>query len=272
MIFLDQILGNLKKRSDTDFIDRLNYYYTPMLIVFFGLTLSAKQYVGQPIQCWVPAQFTGAWEQYSEYFCFVQNTYFVPFHEDLPTTYEERDRREIGYYQWVPFILALQAFLFFFPVMVWRLLNWQSGICVKTLVNAAVDVHNVEDDTCRKNTDLVARHMKSSLEIQHRLEPRGNLFSSLFYGKHYGCYVSTLYLFVKFLFIVNVVCQFFILNSFLGSRYTFWGFEILRDIWIGREWTESGMMLIYMYPRQMFCFCFPSSSLCLKFYLAKIGL
>lgn len=80
--------------------------------------------------CRVPAQFTGAWEQYSEFYCFVQNTYFVPFTEELPTAYDERDRREIGYYQWVPFVLALQAFLFFLPIMIWRLLNWQSGkIC-----------------------------------------------------------------------------------------------------------------------------------------------
>ncbi|KAK6040541.1 hypothetical protein COOONC_21954 [Cooperia oncophora] len=59
MFFLDAFLKGLKPQYDDDACDRLNYYYTPMLFVIFSLTLSAKQYVGQPIQCWIPAQFTG---------------------------------------------------------------------------------------------------------------------------------------------------------------------------------------------------------------------
>lgn len=45
MIFLDKFLQGLKPQFDDDIIDRLNYYYTPMMLIIFALTLSAKQYV-----------------------------------------------------------------------------------------------------------------------------------------------------------------------------------------------------------------------------------
>lgn len=45
MFFLDVFVKALKPQFDDDSIDRLNYYYTPMLLVIFALTLSAKQSV-----------------------------------------------------------------------------------------------------------------------------------------------------------------------------------------------------------------------------------
>jgi hypothetical protein len=53
------------KRSyqSNDLIDRLHYQYTTLVMCVAALTLAGTQYVGQPIQCWVPAQFTGAWEK-----------------------------------------------------------------------------------------------------------------------------------------------------------------------------------------------------------------
>jgi len=55
---LEDLLKKLKPRNDDDAIDRLNYMYTNMFLIAFALTIATKQYVGKPLQCWVPAQFT----------------------------------------------------------------------------------------------------------------------------------------------------------------------------------------------------------------------
>ncbi len=67
-------------------------------------------------------------------------------------------------------------------------------------------------------------------------------------GKAQGTYVTTLYLFVKCLFVVNLIGQFFGLNYFLGTQYTFWGFNVVYDIFHGRPWQESGH-----FPRVTLC-------------------
>lgn len=91
----------IKPTKDGDTLDRINSFYTNVLLLICALTLTAKQYVGAPIQCWVPAEFTGPWESYAESYCFIKNTYFLPLTDHIPDDYNKRDAREIGYYQWV---------------------------------------------------------------------------------------------------------------------------------------------------------------------------
>ena len=90
-------------------------------------------------------------------------------------------------------------------------------------------------------------HMSSYASLIHILT--GRLCGFLFYGKRYGAYVVGLYVVIKVLFLFNVIGQFFLLNSFLGfPDHRLWGFEVLRDLAIGREWPESGH-----FPRVTMC-------------------
>ncbi|KHN74783.1 Innexin-3 [Toxocara canis] len=229
-----------------DRIDRLNYFVTSSMLTFFAILVSAKQYVGSPIQCWMPMEFKGGWEQYAEDYCFIQNTYWVHFDEPVPDDVGDRRSAEIGYYQWVPIVLALQALMFFIPSWIWKTLHKQSGIDLDTIVKEAKSMRAARSEERKEEVTKLAAFVEESLEMGDRRAQYHLL--CLNFGRSLGSYVSVLYIFVKLLYVLNIFTQFVILNNFLGTDYNLWGFQTLRDLWEGREWLDSGV-----FPRVTMC-------------------
>ncbi|PAV82645.1 hypothetical protein WR25_10337 [Diploscapter pachys] len=199
---------------------------------------SRKGYVGAPIQCWMPTEFKGGWEQYAEDYCFIQNTFFIPFEEDIPNEDSDRIKAEIGYYQWVPIVLALQAIMFYMP----RLDLTTAMTNVKKIMAAP---SGSED---RKNElDELSLYLNECLEFGEQQRTPVRLFCFRF-GRGLGSYMTSLYLLVKGLYVINILIQFYIFNRFLGSSYTFWGIQTFVDLYNGREWMDSGV-----FPRVTLC-------------------
>uniref|UniRef100_A0A915PIC2 Innexin n=1 Tax=Setaria digitata TaxID=48799 RepID=A0A915PIC2_9BILA len=247
---LDKYLLKLKPKCDDDVVDRCNYLLTNIMLLICAITVAAKQYVGEPLQCWVPAEFQPSWEQYIENFCFVESTYFVPFADDMPMDTNEHNQRQIQYYQWIPFILILQSLLFLIPRTIWITFNWRTGINMQAIVDATILTRKVgKKRYLRKATMEHDELFAQAQEIAYVMDfnQKKSQYAKLIVPLR-QIYVTALYLFCKSLNVLNIIVQLYLLNRFLGMQYQFWGFGVLSDLIHGRQWSISGN-----FPRVTFC-------------------
>jgi len=77
-------IREIKFRVDDDHVDRLSRQHTVIILVCFGFLVSTKQFVGKPINCWCPAQFTDSHREYADSICWVSNTYYLPMSRVIP--------------------------------------------------------------------------------------------------------------------------------------------------------------------------------------------
>jgi len=162
-------IREIKFRMDDDYVDRLNRQYTVIILIdlsqfsstctdfsylssctfesvfvviiliCFGALVTTKQFVGQPITCWCPAQFTDSHREYTDSICWVSNTYYLPMKETIPgeRLAKQNIQAHINYYQWVPLVLLFQSLITFLPCLFWRFFNRRSGINMTAIMDAA---------------------------------------------------------------------------------------------------------------------------------------
>lgn len=248
-------VAKVNVRNDDDLVDRLNHRYTVIFLVIFTVIVSTTQYVGNPIHCWCPAYFTGNHEEYTNKVCWISNTYYLP--EATVAGQPGALKQHIGYYQWVPLILLVQAFLFYIPCLIWRLFSDRSGININNLVEAAETIQNALYPERRDKTiKYMIRHLDHYLDYQREYRGGCCVAAKHFFARHlclicgnrYGNYLVSLYMMIKVFYFCNTILQLFMLNGFLGTEYHLYGFEVIRDLVNGIDWTASRR-----FPRVTLC-------------------
>ncbi|GMS81074.1 hypothetical protein PENTCL1PPCAC_3249 [Pristionchus entomophagus] len=258
MVMIETFLGMAKylsPRNDDDWSDRMHYLYTPNILLAFSVLISWKQFGGRPMECMFPNKFPGSWEQYAENYCWSANTYFVEKDVDVELVSEEIRQskdRQLSYYQWVPFFLLLQAAFFRAPSLLWKYFSNHSGIRIHEVVERAADPGNVEEETRTKNIDLLSRHLQKALRFQRRIQRKRVVVHktcTCLNMQYSSGFITTIYLFTKLLYALNVVAQLLLLNHFLRTnKYDWYGIGIIRDIIGGVKWETSGF-----FPRISIC-------------------
>ncbi|CAB3407338.1 unnamed protein product [Caenorhabditis bovis] len=228
-------------RYEDDFVDRLNFQYTSYFFAFSTLVISYNTYFGTAISCWAPAEFRRGWIEYTRDYCLIENTYYLPLNDPNMPPQEEREQRKLPYYQWVQFFLILLAVLFFIPHLIWRTVNWWSGLHVRAVVKAACQLDKTNDKKRREEIVKIAQHIHRFSERQ-----KSGLLSIGFFPRSITYrWVSLNYILLKSLFLVNILFQLVLIVRFLGvPTWSLFNFTPL----FGSDWVSNGI-----FPRQTMC-------------------
>ncbi|KAI6180529.1 Innexin family-containing protein [Aphelenchoides besseyi] len=229
---LRSLIAKVKKEHDDDAVDRAVYATTVYILSFFAIFVMAKQYVGDPLQCWISAEYTSSWEKYIENYCFVENTYFV--NGTIPDDQTKRKTLELRYYQWIPYLLSIQALLCYAPKLIFKLLYSFSDLRVTDLVQLAYRECKQKFGAEAKIGSTIASKLIVRREVKVRL--------------HFDWYLTAIYLLMKVLFIVALFAQLIIMNFFVAQSNMFWGWNILQGLVNGQDWRTTGL-----FPRVTFC-------------------
>jgi len=216
--------GRLKKGGSANFIDnttfRLHYRVTFTILIVCSLLTTLHQYIGSPIDCMAQGVPGGIMNTY----CWIHGTFTVPkqltgrIGYDMPhpgvgpTTdpnlirvNDEGDEIRHGWYQWVCFVLFLQAVLCYIPHYLWK--SWENGK-IKMMVQD-LDQLGLDDPSTKKDRRLAsADYFKRTMGL-HQL------------------YVAK-YVFCEVLNFANVVFQLYFMNFFLGGEFFTYGTDVLR--------------------------------------------
>ncbi|CAF3311013.1 unnamed protein product [Rotaria sp. Silwood2] len=113
--------------------------------------------IGSPIKCWVPAQFTDTYEEYTDLLCYIQNTYHIAKNQIIPQDSNVRRERTLKYYQWIHFVLLLQALFFSLPRIIWQSFNDKIGLSIGNLVNIShrYESSDVDEDQIKGMSQII---------------------------------------------------------------------------------------------------------------------
>lgn len=233
-----------------NWVDRLSHVYTVYLLTSVAAFVKTVQSASSPISCWIPAEFDANSEAYKNYVnahCWIQNTYNVPFHEDISTDVSHRQNKEITYYQWVPIVLLIQVLLFKIPHIIWVQLRKNSGLDLQKFIEIAEETQCLSRQERESKIEVIVYSIVRWIDIRQqcnrnvsvRLNNTLSKITGCFGEMKRGTFLTALYLIVKCLYLANVVGQIFLLNAFITTDKNVFAIEWLKSNLAGSSFVES---------------------------------
>ncbi|XP_035231043.1 innexin inx2-like [Stegodyphus dumicola] len=238
---MDKLFGSLKNflKINAVVIDnnvfRLHYRFTVLVLLAFSILVTSRQYIGDPIDCIsrddIPSKLLDS-------FCWIHSTFSVEsaWHKKVGVEvpypgvdkYTPEEKRVYhAYYQWVCFVLFLQAMLFYIPRYLWKM--WEGGRVRALILGLNSPIMSYEK-----------KEENRKILVEYLTENMGN--HTLYAAEYFICEVLNF---------VNVVGQMYLMDKFLGGEFSSYGHKVLQFT----EWDYSVRYdpMIHVFPRLTKC-------------------
>eukprot|EP00092_Neocalanus_flemingeri_P000939 GFUD01000999.1.p1 GENE.GFUD01000999.1~~GFUD01000999.1.p1 ORF type:complete len:391 (+),score=69.13 GFUD01000999.1:54-1226(+) len=251
---MDDIVGPLKaylQKSDSAVTDnlafKLHYRATSVVLLVCMMLVSAGQFLGDPINCIADGVPGGTLDLY----CWIHSTFSIPSRwGKLKDEYGEGTPYEIArnnphpgiaplepgeevvyhkYYQWVVFVLFIQAVMFHVPRIIWK--HAEGGLMKNLVGDLTNPIYIVKKDERMDQVMNIKKYFKDAT-------------------KTHGGYAIKFFL-CEVLAIVNVMGQMYLTDRFLGNQFTTYGFDVLA-VMAGNSEDRSDPMNV-VFPKMTKC-------------------
>jgi len=189
---------------------RLHYKVTVLIFVTASLLVTSGQYIGDPIDCIVDGVPGGLMDTY----CWIHSTFSIPSrwagkigvdvpHPGVHPVVDGEEVKYHKYYQWVAFVLFLQAAMFYIPRYLW---DSSEGGKIKMLVQGLQDPMISADDK-KGQIDTIVKYFGLNRGAH-------GMYALRFFG-------------VELLNFIHVIVQIYFTDFFLGYEFTTYGTDVL---------------------------------------------
>lgn len=189
-------------------IFKLHYKITGVILLGCSLMVTARQYIGDPIDCIVHGMPSNIMDTY----CWITATFTLPDRLDgRPGVDMVQPGVAAGgesvkyhkYYQWVCFVLFFQAMFFYGPRYLWKM--WEGG----RVASLAIDLkYQMCDEARAERLELIVKYFANNMNAL-------NTYAMRFFA-------------CEFLNLVNIAAQIYFLDYFLEGEFRTYGLQVLQ--------------------------------------------
>ena len=189
---------------------KLHYKFSFTILCIFSVIQGLNQHLGDPILC---QEIQNLPKEMVNTFCWIHGTYIVQDSEvkdnfnGLGTVTKDTPTRNQYWYQWVIFVVFLQAVLCYLPHYLWKI--WEGNkisLLIQDLDRPTLDTEG--EETREKRRSIVSYLYRAS--------------------KTHNVYVSK-FVFCEFLNLANVIGQLYFMNFFFDGTFFDFGLKVIRS-------------------------------------------